>query len=181
MGTNPWLDRIRIRMIEKQDLPALEWEGEFTHYRRIYAEAFERFRTGRSVLWIADIPDRTTFPGPFPANGMLGQLFVQLICDRPELADGVSKGYIYAFRIRPTFRGIGLGSRMLEIAEKDLSRRRYTRATLNVGQENVDARRLYERRGYRVVAPDPGRWSFQDEKGSWHFIEEPAWRMEKKL
>ena len=37
------------------------------------------------------------------------------------------------------------------------------------------------RRGYYVVAPEPGIWSYPDEKGVWHRVEEPAWRMEKKI
>jgi len=52
---------------------------------------------------------------------------------------------------------------------------------LNVSRDNLDARRLYERLGYRVVAGDPGRWSYLDEHGIRHDVNEPAWRMEKKL
>jgi len=31
------------------------------------------------------------------------------------------------------------------------------------------------------VAADPGRWSFPDENGNWHEVEEPSWRMEKEI
>ena len=181
METALWLDQVTIRLLTQADLPALEWEGEFTHFRRVYADAYERAKNGRSVLWLAEIIGQVPIPGAHLTNGIIGQLFVQLTCDRPELADGVHKGYIYAFRVRPFFRAGGLGTRMLDTAENDLKQRGFRTATLNVAQVNHDARRLYERLGYHVVASDPGRWSYPDEKGYWRFVEEPAWRMEKPL
>jgi ribosomal protein S18 acetylase RimI-like enzyme len=129
------------------------------------------------LIWVADYSGAERKNGSF----IIGQLFVQLICDRPELADGAHRGYIYAFRVRPAFRNSGLGTRMLEVAEADLYRRGFETVTLNVAQTNPDARRLYERSGYQVVSPDPGRWSYPDENGTWHQVDEPAWRMEKKL
>jgi ribosomal protein S18 acetylase RimI-like enzyme len=67
------------------------------------------------------------------------------------------------------------------LAEQDLVQRGFTWAVLNVSRENLDARRLYERSGYRVVAGDPGRWTYLDDHGIRHDVNEPAWRMEKKL
>jgi len=181
METALWLDQVTIRQLKSEDLPALEWEGEFTHFRRVYADAYERASSGRSVLWLAEITSPVPIPDSHMTNNIIGQLFVQLTCDRPELADGVHKGYIYAFRIKPFFRSGGLGSRMLSHAETDLKQRGFSTATLNVAQVNLDARRLYERLGYHVVASDPGRWSYPDDKGYWRFVEEPAWRMIKPL
>ena len=176
-----WIHQVTIRKVQKYDLPALEWEGEYTHFRKIYADAFERSINGRSVLWVAEIPPIEPAVSDTPTTKIIGQLFVQLICDRPELADGADRGYIFAFRVRPTHRSGGLGTRMLAVAEHDLLSRGYKVATLNVAQVNLDARRLYERLGYHVVTSDPGRWSYPDENGFWHFVEEPAWRMEKRL
>ena len=181
METALWLDQVTIRQLKHEDLPALEWEGEFTHFRRVYADAYERARTGRSILWVAEITGSIPIPDSHMTHNIIGQLFVQLTCDRPELADGVHKGYIYAFRIKPFFRSGGLGSRMLKHAEMDLKARGFSTATLNVAQVNLEARRLYERQGYHVVASDPGRWSYPDDKGYWQFVEEPAWRMVKAL
>ena len=176
-----WLDQVTIRLLKQPDLPALEWEGEYSHFRRVYSDAYERAKSGRSVLWVAEFDEPvSTLRMQLPSR-IIGQLFVQLTCDRPDLADGTHKGYIYAFRIRPSYRGGGLGTRMLSIAETDLKQRGFGVATLNVAQVNRDARRLYERLGYHVVGSDPGRWSYPDEKGYWHFVEEPAWRMEKLL
>ena len=181
MESAPWLSQINIRILAKQDLRELEWEGEYTHFRRVYVDAYDRAISGKSVLWIAEINKPLPSVGLQPSSGIVGQLFVQLICDRPELADGSQKGYIYGFRVRPTYRSGGLGTRMLTVAEADLQRRGFHIATLNVAQVNNNARRLYERMGYKVIAFDPGRWSYPDDKGVWQSIEEPAWRMEKFL
>ncbi len=169
--TSLWLNRLVIRNARAVDLPALEWEGEYAHFRRVYADAFERSQTGRAVIWVAD----------FPTIGIIGQAFVQLICDRPELADGATRGYIYAVRVRPEYRSRGVGTRLLNSAEADLRSRGYARVTLNVTRENERAKILYLRLGYIVVAPEPGKWSFPDQNGTWKIVEEPAWRMEKQL
>jgi ribosomal protein S18 acetylase RimI-like enzyme len=165
------LNKARIRQVQEADLPGLEWDGEYAHFRRLYADAFERSRRGKSVLWVAELPE----------VGLVGQAFVQLVCDRPELADGVSRAYMYAFRVRHAYRGRGLGSHILSRVEEDLRKRGFHSVTLNVARNNPGARRLYERHGYHVVAPESGIWSYLDEKGEWHTMEEPAWRMEKKL
>jgi len=166
-----WLAHIQIRQVRENDLPGLEWDGEYAHFRKLYTEAFERTKRGRSAMWVADLP----------GVGLIGQAFIQYVCDRPELADGSSRAYIYAFRVRGPYRGNGLGTQLLEIIEKDLRVRGFRWVTLNVARDNLKARRLYERNGYQVVAPEPGLWSYQDEKGGWHSMEEPAWRMEKDL
>ena len=162
---------VAIRQLKKSDLPSLEWDGQYTHYRRVYQDAYDRAVSGRSILWVADLPER----------GIIGQVFIQFICDRPELADGRDRAYLYAFRIMPEFRSQGLGSRMLQVVENDLLRRGFRALTLNVARENQRARRLYEKAGFRVVAPEPGVWSYPDDQGVWRTVEEPAWRMEKIL
>ncbi len=65
--------------------------------------------------------------------------------------------------------------------ENELRRRRFLRVTLNVAQDNPDARRLYENLEYVTVGVDPGRWSYLDHYGNQHEVNEPAWRMEKFL
>ena len=85
---NTWLNQIKIRFIRKSDLPVLEWDGEFTHFRRVYADAYQRVIKGLSLIWVAELP----------GIGIVGQVFIQLNCDRPELADGKNKAYLYAFR-----------------------------------------------------------------------------------
>lgn len=166
-----WLEGVIVRPVEEEDLPRMEWEGEYRHFRRVYADAFKRMQRGNSVLWVAEFPD----------FGLAGQVFIQLICDRRELADGIERAYLYSFRVRNAFRGRGLGTRIMDVVEEDLRRRGFRYVTLNVARDNSRAQQLYIRRGYIVVAPEPGIWSYPDEKGVWHQVEEPVWRMEKAL
>lgn len=166
-----WLDQVLVRPIRQADLPLLEWDGEYAHFRRIYAEAYQRMQRGLSILWLAELP----------GVGCIGQVFIQLVCDRPELADGSERAYLYSFRVRGEYRGCGLGTRMLAVVEADLRTRDFEILTLNVARDNPRAQRLYQRHGYQVVAPEPGVWSYQDPQGAWHRVEEPAWRMEKFL
>ncbi len=166
-----WLEKVKIRNLLQEDLPALEWDGEYTHFRRIYADAYTRANAGRSILWVADLQE----------VGIIGQVFIQLSADRPELADGKTRAYLYSFRIRPPYRSQGLGTRMLQVIENDLRSRGFRWISLNVAKDNPRARSLYERNGYRVVASEPGIWSYPDDQGDWQTVEEPAWRMEKFL
>jgi ribosomal protein S18 acetylase RimI-like enzyme len=165
------LNPVCIRRATKSDLPALEWDGEFKHFRRLFADAYERTVQSEAVIWIAELP----------GIGLVGQLFLSLRSGRPELSDGSTRGYIYGVRVRPEFRNRGIGTQLLLAAEAELIERGFSYATLNVGQENFEARRLYERLGYRIIAPESGRWSYEDENGFRHEVHEPAWRMVKTL
>ena len=51
-----WVEDVIIRPMEESDLPALEWNGEYTHFRRMYADAFKRQQRGFSILRVADLP-----------------------------------------------------------------------------------------------------------------------------
>lgn len=166
-----WLSQVEIRTITQADLPALEWGGEYKHFRRIFAEIYQSACQGKAVMWAADLS----------GEGLIGQLFIQLNSGRKELADGVLRAYLYGFRIRPPYRGAGVGTRMLAAAEADVAQRKFIFLTLNVGCHNMAARRFYEQHGYRVVADEPGCWSYLDDQGMRREVHEPAWRMEKSL
>lgn len=162
---------LQIRPVVRKDLPDLEWDGEYTHFRRMFQDAFHQAERGEAILWVVDLG----------GVGLIGQLFVQLDSHRTELADGHNRAYIHAFRVRSPYRGQGLGTRLLKYAEADLVQRGFRQACLNVGRDNPDAFRLYQRQGYRVVAAEPGIWSYIDHLGMRHEVHEPAWRMEKDL
>ena len=165
----PLEQQVIIRQAGKRDLPALEWEGEFSHFRHIFAEAYRLQALGDVIMWVVDLPD----------YGLIGQLFIQLYGPNQIQTSKTKYAYIYGFRIRPDYRGIGIGSRLLKSVESDLDGRGFKRISLNVARDNGAARRLYEKEGYRVVAPEPGIWSYLDDKGRRRFVNEPAWRMEK--
>jgi ribosomal protein S18 acetylase RimI-like enzyme len=169
--THQMLSDLKIRHANRADLSAMEWNGEYTHFRRLYQDIFQSAVRGEAILWVADAPVET----------VIGQLFVQLNSARLELADGFYRAYIYGFRIKSLYRRFGIGTRMMEIAEADLIRRGYGLVVLNVNRDNPDARRLYERLGYEVTGAEAGIWSYIDERGKRRDVNEPAWRMEKRL
>lgn len=166
-----WPAAAVIRPLQRSDLPALEWDGQYSHFRRVYAEAYERSLLGLSLIWVAELPP----------HGLIAQVFIQLNCQRPELADGSLRAYLYSFRVKPPFQNAGLGTRMMAVVEQDLIERGYRVVTLNVAKDNPRARALYERLGYRVVDQDPGIWTYIDHNGRRQTMIEPAWRMEKTL
>src|SRR3989304_1646583 len=63
----PLIDMVVIRQAEKEDLPALEWEGEYRHFRILFAEAYQRAERGEAAMGVAELLER----------GIIGQLFVQ--------------------------------------------------------------------------------------------------------
>jgi len=165
------MNQVFIRQANKEDLPNLEWNGEYSHYRRLFADTYSLVEQAKAIIWIAEKD----------GIGLIGQCFVSLKGNRPELADGVARVYIYGFRIQPQFRNQGIGTHMMRVIEEDLRKRGFHQVTLNVGQDNLEAQRFYDRLGYIIVGSDPGRWSYIDDKGKRRDVVEPAWRMIKDL
>ena len=162
--------RIRIRPATAADLKALEWDGEYTHYRRLFERAVHEAKHGRRILLLAEID-----------GNLVGQIFVQLNTRATFSIKGAPSGYLYAFRVKPAFRNKGVGSRLLREAEVSLSARGCRRAVISVSKRNLAAKRLYERAGYAVFTDDPGEWSYTDHLGQVREVREPAFVMEKWL
>lgn len=166
------LDSLTIRHLRQADLPALEWEGEYAHFRNLYADAFQRKQVGQALIWVAELPKM----------GVIGQVFIQLkINGRPRLADGWRRAYLHSFRVRPELRGRGVGTKMMNVVEADLLHRGFRYVILNVTQDNQAARDLYIRLNYEVVGEDAGKWSYVDQYGKVQYVHEPGWRMRKRL
>ncbi|MFO7323136.1 MAG: GNAT family N-acetyltransferase [Chloroflexota bacterium] len=162
--------RIHLRLAVREDLPKLEWYGQYTHYRTLFRRAFREQQLGRRLMLVAD------------CNGFpIGQLFMQLHSADREIADGVERVYLYAFRVMEMFRGHGIGTALMEEAEALALERGFRWATIAVAKENHDARRLYERLGYRIFKDDPGQWRYRDHEGRMQWVNEPCWMMEKEL
>ena len=154
-----------IRTGKDPDLLGMEWEGEYRRFRRLYKMAMDEARAGRRIVLVAEVAGR-----------IIGQIIVQL-----NRADSAGTGYIYAFRVRPEWRNRGIGTRLIQVAESVLVRRRFRRALIAVARDNPGARRLYERMGYSLFAEDAGEWSFIDDRGHLQRVVEPSWLLEKYL
>ncbi len=164
-------EEIFIRPIRESDLPALEWEGEYQHFRRLYAEHYEASKAGTTLIYVAETS----------TGLMIGQVFLLLDSRNKDVADGRHRAYLFSFRIKPAYRNQGLGSYMLNYVENQLLLRGYIIVRLNVAQDNPKARALYERRGYQVIGLSSGVWQYQDDQGVWQTMREPAWKMIKRL
>ena len=161
---------VRIRRARNADLPALEWEGEYRRYRRLYQLAMEEANQGRRILFVAEV-----------SGEIVGQIFVKFSFNRPEFDVGIPTGYLQSFRIKAEFRNHGIGTSLINRAEDSLRNRGVLRAVIAVAKDNQSARRLYERLGYTVLAEDPGQWSYIDDSGQLQHVFEPAYLMHKSL
>jgi ribosomal protein S18 acetylase RimI-like enzyme len=166
-----WLSQIQIRLGREEDLPALEWQGEYIHFRKLYRQVYQNACDGKACIWVAELGQ----------VGIIGQVFVQFSSSRKELTDGETRAYIYGFRVQPAYRGSGVGTQLLKCVEQDLQKRRFRWVTLNVSRQNLIAQRFYKRNGYQIVAAEAGRWSYLDHLGQRREVDEPAWRMQKSL
>ena len=63
-----------VRLIKEADLPALEWDGEYTRYRKVYQEVYRNSLRGISLPYVAETPEkleelrRSMAPSLFAAN-----------------------------------------------------------------------------------------------------------------
>lgn len=159
-----------IRFATAADLPALEWEGQYSHYRHLFKRAIEEAEHGRRILLLAVVEEQ-----------LIGQIFVQLTTRATFSTKGVASGYLYAFRVKFPYRNSGVGSQLLYEAESNLVARGVLRAVISVAKRNGAALRLYERAEYAVFTEDPGDWSYIDHEGILREVHEPAFVLEKWL
>ncbi|MGD8552909.1 MAG: GNAT family N-acetyltransferase [Anaerolineales bacterium] len=161
---------VRIRTATEADLPALEWDGEYIHFRRVYLQALREAKRDRRVIYLAETPGE-----------VVGQLFIHLHSIWKSAFGGAKAGYLHSFRVKPHFRGQGIGSRLLKTAEQELLERRYSRAVISVAKVNIRAQELYLQHGYNLFIEDPGEWAYVDHRGRLKHISEPAYVMVKTL
>lgn len=165
------ITHLNIRPVKKADLQALEWDGEYKKYRRMYADIFYSTLVGKTLMWVVEVE----------GGEIIGQAFVMLKSGELDAADGKKRAYFFGFRVRDAWRNRGIGSCVMRFVEGDLFERGYQYITLNVAKDNADAIRLYQRLGYKIVGSHAGRWSFIDDQGIVQYVNEPSWRMIKRI
>ncbi|HLA43169.1 MAG TPA: GNAT family N-acetyltransferase [Aggregatilineales bacterium] len=164
------INDIVFRLAREDDLPKLEWFGEYTHFRSIFDYTFQEQKKQRRLMLLAD------FNG-FP----IGQIFI-LFKESGFLFGGENeRGYLYSLRVMEPFQHLGIGTALLQRAESLMLERRLSYATIAVAKDNDRALRLYERSGFTIYAEDDGRWSYIDHEGNLIDVHEPCWLMEKIL
>jgi ribosomal protein S18 acetylase RimI-like enzyme len=142
--------QVRIRRCREEDLPALEWFGQFTDHRELIREAFERQQRGEVSMLVAELQG-------FP----VGQIWVDFT---RKAADSV--GVLWAYRILDPVQGLGVGRALLRAAEAEIAGAGLPCAEIAARYDNVAARDLYERRGYSLIGHEQETWSYQRPDGA---------------
>lgn len=161
---------VAIRPLQAEDLPLLEWFGQYKHFRNLFLRSYQDQAAGKRELLVADV-------NGFP----VGRLFILFYSRNPALADGRERAYLYSFAVIDMLQGLSIGTRLIQAAEQTIRARDYRWITLAVAKDNPGALRLYERHHYRIFAEDEGRWRYTDHRGIIRQVVEPAWLLEKDL
>ena len=109
--TDDWLEHVTIRLIKEADLPALEWDGEYARYRKVYQEVYRNSQRGISLPYVAETPE----------DGIIGQVFLTRKDPNPSYSPRSRYFFLSSFRIKPEFRDRGLGDRMIRICFQEES------------------------------------------------------------
>ncbi|RVH23342.1 GNAT family N-acetyltransferase [Sinorhizobium meliloti] len=145
-----------------EGLPLYIWEGLAKDGQDPWelgrARQIEKVREGQIV--VVDFGDGavaslTGYPiGSEPTP--IGDDFPALFRPLQELENkALESWYVNVLACYPDYRGQGLGSRLLNLAEQIAREEALRRMSVIVANSNVGARRLYERHGYEVAATLP--------------------------
>jgi ribosomal protein S18 acetylase RimI-like enzyme len=86
----------------------------------------------------------------------IGEDFPALFRPLQELENqALQSWYVNVLASYPDFRGQGLGSRLLDVADEIARAENLHRMSVIVASDNIGARRLYERKGYNEFATAP--------------------------
>lgn len=166
-----WLDSVNIRLMRESDLPIIEWDGEYTRYRKVYREVYRGLLAGRAIPWIAEVNH----------IGIIGQIFLTEKNPHPDYCPDQSYMFISSFRVKPLYRNQGLGTLLLKICDITSSDRNIRSIFLNCAKTNRRCKKFYERDGFSAIREDPGKWTYIDHQGNIREENEPAWLMKKTI
>lgn len=88
---------------------------------------------------------------------------------------------INGLHVYPSRRGRGIGSALIRDAEARANHRGRTMIGLGVGDDNPRAAALYARLGYRATIRYVDAWSYVDDDGGQHSVEDPCTFLVKDL
>ena len=131
---------------------------------------YQNISSGNAVFWTLDHDGE-----------LIGELYVFLDLDDNDFADGTSRAYLCAFRVKAEYRGRGLGSSLMERTIAELKEGGFKSATIGVAVDEPQNIRLYHRLGFTEKIKDfyydpcgfdeNGR-SIYEEAGWWLLIKE---------
>jgi GNAT superfamily N-acetyltransferase len=122
-----------MKVCREQDVQALEWSGLFSGHRQIIQDTYERQQRGEALILLGVAND-------FPVAQVWLDFTARGTSQRPRA---------WALRVFPALQGLGIGTWMLESAERVAKLRGAQDMEIGVETDNFDAHRLYERLGYK--------------------------------
>jgi ribosomal protein S18 acetylase RimI-like enzyme len=157
---------VSIRALQERDLRPLEWHGG-EDLREFYAALWGAHAAREIHVLVAE------FNG-FPIG--LANIRWPGKPTQPGVPD------VQSLRVHPIFRGLKIGSLLLETCEILVAARGHNRIGLSVGLDNPKAKKLYERHGYRVDGEAYcDVWYYTDARGQAVRVEEHVVDMVKNL
>ncbi len=139
-----------VRDLLEEDARCLEWHGG-ENLRNWYQAQWRNHASGQVRALVADF---NGFPIGQAAIHWHGKPTHPLVPDLQSL------------RVLKAFRGLGLGTLLLECAEKIVAQGGLDQISLAVAIKNPRARALYERLGYHVMGEAyDDEWTFLDAHG----------------
>lgn len=161
----------RIRSIIDGDLESLCWGKLFRPYINLMKLSLYDHKMEKKVYLVVEV------------NGKIaGQIIIDWRVLKDETkSDGVTRAYLYSFRVFPPYRSRGLGTAMIGFCEKYLTGKGFKAATIAVEKNNPRALKLYEKLGYKTYKDEDIEWEYLDDKGVIRKVKEPEWVMIKSL
>lgn len=104
---------------------------------------YQNIASGNAVFWALE-----------HEGALIGELYAFFDLADKDFADGKTTAYLCAFRVKPGFRGQGLGSRLMETALGELKARGFRRAAIGVSENEPQNLRLYRRFGFTEKVKD---------------------------
>lgn len=160
---------ISVRLATPEDLPKLEWFGQFAHLRRIMSQTLQEQEQGSRFMLIAEF---NTYP-----IGTISAHIRRIDLRHPDR----KRVYFYSLRVIDMFQGQQIGSLLLRAAEDHARSFGCVTASIAAAKDNHIACGLYQRRGYHIIGEDDGEWSYIDHLGKIRQVREPCWILEKTL
>ena len=154
-----------IRTAVKADLPMLEWYGLFWQHRDVIEQTFQKQQEGDALMLVLDW-------NKHPA----GQIWIDFESKRKH-----GTAILWALRVVPWVQKLGLGSKLLQIAEEQIVRRGFNCAELGVEIGREDLRAYYEKRGYDFSGQLGEPSVFRNSEGELVTTTSELWLFHKEL
>jgi ribosomal protein S18 acetylase RimI-like enzyme len=156
---------VTIRPCREDELAAVSNPAAAADPASPVRQAFARSRSGEVLILVAE------------SNGRLvGRVFVDL-----DTGGRRGAGYLWSLSVDPLLQRRGIGTRMIEAAERVLRFRGVPASRIGVGKDNAGARRLYERLGYALIGDTSDEWVDYRPDGKKVRVREECWMLEKSL